>query len=368
MEQALPDITSFIGNGTHLSSVSSEWRDIINENNHHITEGLFNLYQSAETIHEVLQEAFIQNDIESIRKMIIDYKGFAPISWYRLIPYVRSVEAGKLLMKKITQDTDITALKDKIDILTDINNINTLRDMNDVRLFARSNQMHRITDLPKIARDKVADIVLYSLTQWQYKQDLHYANSLQQKDTLLLLDDLAILQWLDSNGYLEMPNTQYLKDILASIQSIIDRRQMNIVPTDPIAFNSFLMRAAFNGRLDILDKYATKDNIINLIVMSFDEDSSRIPPWMYQFLAYKGQQWGQPIDAWVANIVDNHRTTRTPPSDFWKKILATAAGYTTRSEPAHNLARKIINKYRDQLTTQMKQRIYDLSEKMINIR
>lgn len=84
MENLIGNIASF---GVNASSrgVSRGWNEAITLNNQQILQSLMRKYSQSRTIGDAIRDAFRNKDIDSIKRVTVDYKGSLPIDWSQFI-------------------------------------------------------------------------------------------------------------------------------------------------------------------------------------------------------------------------------------------------------------------------------------------
>lgn len=396
MENVIPDIISYVGDERQISYVSREWRDRIEQNNRAILDGLYAEYPHAGNIHELVLELVQDNNTEGLRKLLNEYKGYLPVSWDMIIPYISSVDVLMLLNDIRHQDTFDgfldPLLSQRRRMIADrsmANNVPienyTRYTMYDIWFLAKMNQLWRLDTVFRRSEQRQKNILRMIQTFLGYipieeynsvtenfdnpghpeeipnYQTLTYTVNLDE----LSFDDLVaqrhIIEFVSEYAELTPRMEQYLHRIEEQIE-----RQTVPPHSDRDEYHRFIDNAVRNRRLHILDELDQKD-ILSAIVMSYDPQTGRIPRWMYRFLRYKGDQWEIPIGAWIANIVDGYQTRTSPPSDLWRKLLATAAAHSHFVGNAEELVYHLMNKYNDQITTEMEDKIVNLSRGSIEL-
>lgn len=364
LQFVLANVLPFIGNGRGLRNVSQDWRQTIDENNQAILDGLYNRYPELETIHDITQALVDDDDVEALRTLAFEYKGYLPITWRYLVNYINSAEIHNLFSHIFTRERDQTGID------TMIKRANMLRDYQDIYPdgytidqvydLAYLNRLWHINRLPSNIRGQVVsnlryELLDYIINRYSYEDDDEDNNIefIQRIYTSDLYTYQKILQWLNNNGGLDRKLSKWLNDI----EDEINVRTVGPGTSDQQEYSRFLNWTIRDRAVHILDRYAERSNIIPIVVHSFDGDDNKVPQWMYQFLNYKAQEWGVPIDSWIGYIVDNVSTKQLPPPDFWKRILGSAATYANEHMSVGILFNKLMYKYKSQITDKMKEKI-----------
>lgn len=120
----------------------------------------------------------------------------------------------------------------------------------------------------------------------------------------------------------------------------------------------YLIEAVKGMYLEIIDKYMTRDNALQLVVYAYHRDNAHIiPKALYRILDAKGYD----IHG-LAYILGDKIISKTPPRDLtlWKKLLANAIVYETKMGVYRILTSYLISKYKSQITDEMIEKIFSL--------
>jgi hypothetical protein len=393
------------------------------ENDKEILQRAFDKYKTfrlldielpVKDIYDVARAALYADDVQTIRDLMLNYNGFLPIEWCHLVKYaygrkmIRLFDIRGCTGKEIYTYRDITYNYDSNTFISSGLLFGSDKDIDATIYGFLSNieeDIDKLSESRKILLDlerrgylknyPIIRAILHDDPD-EYGKWINFYNMAPEEynDTILALDAKDIYYALLPNTEIETEEHIARGSILLNILKDEPETMMNIAldhihrsnwSIDMIdLLNSLypdilkdndqdrkilVYKAAEKGYLHLLNRYMKFNESIQVgIIYSYSSTHHDNKEPVYRFLDTKGFRSDWLRYYVVSPIMRKALNLNKPPSDVWKKIIATIFGDKyLRDNPkySNNILGYIVKEHRNEITSQMIQRLAKLSGKNV---